>query len=149
MHYFNWNYSTFSWDITEIYSRISSWQKVSIGSGNGLVPSRRRAAIRTNEDCSLTQVHGDCTMPIPANLKYCMRIQLNKRVFTVRHYSILLRYDLVMKLTKPIAEFNMAQINTRENVIIMYRNNLLMINLVGKYSCMKLWRKHIIYACGP
>ena len=49
-HFLEWKYFNFKQYFIEICSLGSNWQYVSIGSDNGLAPSRRQAIIWTNVD---------------------------------------------------------------------------------------------------
>ena len=48
MHFLEWKCMNFDWDFTEVCSLGFSWQYSSIGSDNGLAPTRRQAIIWTN-----------------------------------------------------------------------------------------------------
>ena len=50
MHFYEWKVFHFNSHFTEVCSSGSNWQKVSIGSGNGLAPVRRQAITWTNAD---------------------------------------------------------------------------------------------------
>ena len=52
-HFHEWKVLYFDSNFTEICSLVSNWQEVSIGSGNGVAPSRWQAITWTNAD----QVH--------------------------------------------------------------------------------------------
>ena len=43
MHFFEWKWQNPDSNFTEMYSQVSGWQQVSIGSDNGLAPNRRQA----------------------------------------------------------------------------------------------------------
>ena len=50
MHFLERKCLNFHWYFTEVYSQGSNWQYTSIGSDNGLVPTRQQAIIWTNDD---------------------------------------------------------------------------------------------------
>ena len=78
MHFREWKYMNFDYDFTEVCSQRSNWQYSSMGSDNGLAPSRRQAIIWTNDDLftdaciyiyiyiymrhSVTVSYGDCAI---------------------------------------------------------------------------------------
>ena len=63
MQYHQWKILHFDSNFTEVCSWGSNWQRVCIGSGNGLVPNRRQAITWTNLDpvhlCMYAALGGD------------------------------------------------------------------------------------------
>ena len=49
MHFLEWKCLNFYWYFTKDYSRGCNWWYTSVGSGNGLAPTRRQAIIWTND----------------------------------------------------------------------------------------------------
>ena len=50
LHFLEWKWQNSDSNFTEIFSKGSNWQQASIGSGNGLAPSRRQTITWTNHD---------------------------------------------------------------------------------------------------
>ena len=57
MHFLEWKCFSFHWNFTEVYSKGSSWQFISIGSDNALAPNSRQAIIWTNSDLSCWRIY--------------------------------------------------------------------------------------------
>ena len=64
MHFIGRHFVYFESNFTELCSEESCWQKVSIGSGDGLVPNRHQAITWTNDD----PVHGCKYVPPGLNV---------------------------------------------------------------------------------